>query len=42
MCYMTYDAAFRLARYLRALGYQVRLRRHSLPPGRAFYTVHLL
>lgn len=40
--YMTYDAAIRLARYLRAIGYEVRLRRHVLPPGSAFYTVQLL
>lgn len=39
---MTYDAAIRLVQYLRALGYEVRLRRHALPPDSAFYTVQLL
>lgn len=36
---MTFAAARRLARYFRALGYQVRLQKHALPATAPFYTV---
>jgi hypothetical protein len=36
---MTRSAALKLARYLRALGREVRVRRHKLPGGRCHYTV---
>ena len=36
---MTRRAARKLARYLRALGYRVRVRRHEAAPGLRFWTV---
>lgn len=37
---VTYAAARRLARYLRALGYRVRLEKQKLRSDKAFYTLH--
>jgi len=39
---MTRAAALKLARYLRAQGIQVRVRRHKLGDKRCFYTVDKL